>query len=121
MQRAKIAVSDSPGLGLKTFIVFQLITLTPTLNLTSSLGYFFDSGPLRVPKVVTEEVFGHTGSLGNFSINICREVKTRIFSNREKDGGGISHSAKNNQILKSSFFTRFCPKGIRRVENFPWD
>ena len=37
----------------------NVFTLTPTLILTSSLGHFFVSGPLRVPKGVLEEVFGH--------------------------------------------------------------
>ena len=27
-----------------------VLTLAPTLTLTSSLGYFFDSGPLGIPK-----------------------------------------------------------------------
>ena len=55
----------------------------------------------------------HTGLLGSFSMNICREAKNRIFFN----GGYWSSLAKNDKILKSSFFTRFCPQGTRRVGN----
>ena len=62
---------------------------------------------MGVPKVVPEEVFGHTDSFGSFSMNICREAKDRIFSN-----GGY---------WKSSFFTRFCPQGTRRVDKLSWD
>ena len=40
-----------------------------------SLGYFFDSGPLGVPKIVPEEVFGHADSLGSFSMNIFLAIK----------------------------------------------
>ena len=29
--------------------------------------------------------------------------------------------AKNDKILKSTFFTRLCPQGTRRVENHHWE
>ena len=80
---------DSPGTDFYAQIMswqtINVLNLTPTLTLTSSLVYFFVSGPLGVPKCVPEEVFEHTDSFGNFSMNICREAKNRIFSN----GSGI--------------------------------
>ena len=59
----------------------NVLNLTPTLTLTSSLVYFFISGPLGVPNCVPKEVFEHTDSFAAFSMNICRESKNPIFSN----------------------------------------
>ena len=43
-----------------------------------ALGYFFDSGPLGVPKVVPEDVFGHTDLLGRI---FDARPKIEFFSN----------------------------------------
>ena len=55
----------------------------------------------------------HTAdSFGSFSMNISREAKNRIFSD-----GGIGDFAKNDKILKSSVFTRFCPRDLAMSKN----
>ena len=76
---------DSPGTDfyaqIMSWHIINVSNLTPTLTLTSSLVYFFVSGPLGVPKCVPEEVFEHTDSFGSFSMNICRDAKNGIFSN----------------------------------------
>ena len=76
---------DSPGTDFYAQIMswhtINILNLTPTLTLTSSLVYFFVSGPLGVPKCVKEEVFEHTDSFGSFSMNIRRDAKNGIFSN----------------------------------------
>ena len=80
---------DSPGTDFYAQIMswhtINVLNLTPTLTLTSSLVYFFVSGPLGVPKCVPEEVFEHTDSFGSFSMNIRRDAKNGIFSNK----GGV--------------------------------
>ena len=52
-----------------------------TLTLTLSLGHFFVSGPLGVPKCVPEEVFGHIDSFGSLTMNISQGAKNRFFFN----------------------------------------
>ena len=87
--------------------------LTPTITLTSSLVYFFVSGPLGVPKCVPEEVFEHTDSFGSFNFYeyLLGDQKSNFFQWRYWRFG---NKWQNFEVVISS---RFCP---RRVERTLW-
>ena len=87
---------------------------------SSSLGYFFDTGPLVGLKSVPWEVSGHSGSIGSLPMHNCRGAKNGIFS---KGGTGTKwrKMAKIDQILKLAFLSCFCAQGTRRVQKTPWE
>ena len=68
-------------------------------------GSFFILGLLGGLKSVSGDIFGHTDSIGSF--------KKRIFVFRPKidflQGVSQCFLAKNDQILKSAFYTSLCP------------
>ena len=86
----------------------------------SSLGYFFETGPLGGLKSVHWEVFGHSGSIGSFPMHNCRGARNGIFSN---EGAGTiwRKMAKIGLILKLAFLSFLCPQGTRRVQKTPWE
>ena len=87
---------------------------------SSSLGYFFDTGPLGGLKSVPWEVFGHSGSIGSLPMHNCRGAKNGIFS---KGGAGTKwrKMAKIDQILKLAFLSFLSAQGTRRVQKTPWE
>ena len=56
--------------------------------------YLLDSGPLGTTKIVPEEAFGVTDSIGSFCLNNYRGLKIRIFSPMGVGGGGQGQGYK---------------------------
>ena len=78
------------------------------------MGYFFVPGPLEGLNL-SGDVLGRTNFISSLLKNISRGSKNRLFPKGVSPGFWI----KNDQSLKSTFFTPLCLKGSRRIVKLP--